>query len=205
MHSLAILIAAALPQSSFAGVYEIHQMEMGGGLELNRNGHFRYALTYGAVDEEGEGDWAFDGKVIRLTSNPMPKEPSFEVVRDAPAPKCTLSVSVDWGRFSWSSPPDALVAYEDSPRELHFLQADESGNFHPDNCAVASLLPIVPMFDMPGEPLKLASTSGHKLSLRFVPNDLGRAAFRGEPLKVDGSALVMERYDAEIRFIRVRP
>jgi hypothetical protein len=197
--------APALAPAKLAGRYEIHQMEMGGGLELKRDGHFRYALSYGAVDEEGQGTWTFDGRAIHLTSNPMPKEPSFELVRDTPAPKCTLSVSVDWGRFSWSSPPDVLVTYEDSPRELHFLQPDEGGTLHPANCAVASMLPIVPMFDVPGEPLKLASTSGHQLLLRFLPNDLGRTAFRGEPLKIDGSALVMQRYDAEIRFIRVRP
>ena len=46
-------------------------MEMGGGLELRADGHFRYALTYGAMDEEAEGDWTFDGKTVRLNSNPM--------------------------------------------------------------------------------------------------------------------------------------
>jgi hypothetical protein len=51
----------------------------------------------------------------------------------------------------------------------------------------------------------VTSATGHKLTLRFVPNDLGHVAFRGEPLKVDGSALLLERYDAVIRFIRVRP
>jgi hypothetical protein len=205
MQFLVLLAAAAHASTSPAGLYEIRQMEMGGGLELKADGHFRYALTYGAVDEEGEGDWTSDGKTIRLTSNPMPKQPSFELLSDAPAEKCTLSLSVDWGRFSWSSAPDILVTYEGSPKELHFLQADEKGSVQLPNCAVSSVLPIVPMFDIPGAPLPLASTSGHKLSLRFVPNDLGHVAFRGEPLKIDGSALVMHRFDAEIRFIRVRP
>lgn len=67
------------------------------------------------------------------------------------------------------------------------------------------IMPIVPMFDIPGEPLKLSPGTGHKLSLRFRPNDLGRVAFRGEPLKIDGSSLLMQRYDREIRFVRVRP
>jgi hypothetical protein len=180
-------------------------MEVGAALELQKNGHFRYQLAYGAIDEESEGDWTFDGKVVRLTTRPMPNEPTFEVVRDTPAAKCTLSLSVDWGRFSWSSPPDVLVTYEGSPKELHFLQADEKGKVHLPNCGVTSVFPIVPMFDIPGEPLKVKSTTGHKLSLRFKPNDLGHAAFREEPLRLEGGALVLERYDAEIRFLRVEP
>ena len=201
---LSLLLAApAIP--SPAGRYEIHQMEMAGGLELKANGHFRYAFTYGAVDEEAEGDWTFDGAVVHLTSRPMPKEPTFDLVRDTPAPKCTLSISVGWGKFGWSSAPDVLIAYQNSPKELHPSQADESGAFHLDNCAVTTIIPLVPMFGVPSEPLNLSPATGHKLTLRFVPNELGHIAFRAEPLKLDGSTLVWERYDAEIRFLRVRP
>lgn len=94
MLALAALWLAAVPaptSSSVAGLYQIHQMEMGGGLQLLKNGHFRYALSYGAVDEEGKGNWTFDGKTVRLTSNPMPKAPSFELVHDDPAPKASFT------------------------------------------------------------------------------------------------------------------
>ncbi|HEX8841492.1 MAG TPA: hypothetical protein VF757_04250, partial [Sphingomicrobium sp.] len=94
---------------------------------------------------------------------------------------------------------------EGTPDELHFLQADETGALHPDNCSVTSVRPVVPMFEVAGAPLKVSPATGHRLSLRFVPNDLGHIAFRAEPLKLDANALVLERYDAEIRFLRVRP
>ena len=69
MPLLTLLLAGAAPTAaSVAGTYEIHQMEMAGGLELQPNGHFRYAFTYGAVDEEAEGDWTFDGTAVHLTS-----------------------------------------------------------------------------------------------------------------------------------------
>lgn len=202
MRLLALLLAAA---PSPAGLYQTQQMEIGGALELQPNGHFRYELSYGAIDEAAEGSWTSDGKMVRLTSKPMPTEPTFAVVKDSSAPKCTLAISVDWGRFGWSSPPDALVTYPDTPAELHFLQADERGALHPERCPVDSLMPLVPMFGTPGAPIKLSPSTGHNLSLRFIPNDLGHAAFRNEPLKIDGSALVMERYDAEIRFLGRRP
>jgi len=208
MIAVAALLIGAAPApttAQLAGLYEIHQMEMAGGLELQPNGHFRYGFTYGAVDEEAEGDWTFDGNTVLLTSKPMPVEPTFDLVRDTPAPKCTLSLSVDWGKFSWSSAPDVLVAYADAPRELHLLQADDKGMVHLENCAVTTLLPLVPMFRVAGAPIKLSPATGHQLSLRFRPNQLGHIAFRAEPLKLDGSGLVMERYDAEIRFVRSRP
>jgi hypothetical protein len=70
----ALLLAAASPSASqdIAGLYEINQMEMGGGLELRADGHFRYALDYGAVSEEAEGKWSVEDGTVRLTTEPMP-------------------------------------------------------------------------------------------------------------------------------------
>jgi len=203
--SLLLAAPAAAAPPAVAGLYRSQQMEIGAALELQANGHFRYQLDYGAISEGAEGDWTLDGDTVRLTSKPMPTEPSFDLVSDTPAPKCTLSLSVDWGRFNWSSAPDVLVAYEGAPQALHHLQADEKGIVHLENCAVTTVMPIVPMFGVSGAPLKLSPATGHRLSLRFQPNDLGRAAFRGEPLRLDGSTLVLERYDTRIRFLRDAP
>ena len=69
----ALLLAAASPAGeTVAGLYEINQMEMAGGLELRPDGRFRYALDYGAVSEEAEGDWSVEDGTVRLTTNPMP-------------------------------------------------------------------------------------------------------------------------------------
>jgi len=209
MQLLILLLAAAAPhaptKAALAGFYQSQTMEVGGGLELRKNGHFRYELEYGALDEMAEGDWTVkDGNVL-LTTKPTPKEPTFDLVKDEPAAKCTLSLSVDWSKLDWSSAPDALVIYQRNPKELHFLEADDQGNLHPQDCAVTTIFPLVPMYRIPGAPIKLSPETGHKLSLRFEPNELGHAAFDSEPLKINGSALLMERYDAEIRFVRVRP
>jgi len=63
-------LAKAPPQ--LAGLYEIHQMEMAGGLELQPNGRFRYAVDYGAVSEVSEGKWEVEGGTVLLTTYPMP-------------------------------------------------------------------------------------------------------------------------------------
>ena len=73
----AILIAApggasAETPAGFAGLYEINQMEMAGGLELQPGGRFRYAFDYGAVSEVSEGKWTVEGDTVLLTTDPMP-------------------------------------------------------------------------------------------------------------------------------------
>jgi hypothetical protein len=63
-------IAGTPPEA--AGLYEINQMEMAGGLELQPNGRFRYAFDYGAVSEVSEGRWVIEGTNVLLTTDPMP-------------------------------------------------------------------------------------------------------------------------------------
>ncbi len=202
---LAAAATAAIPaQKSMAGTYQIHQMEMGGGLLLEKNGHFRFGLSYGAADEEAEGKWTFDGKTVRLTSDPMPRQPEFALVSDTPASPCKLNISVDWSKLDWSTAPDVLVTYAGDDR-LHYLQGDENGDMHPEKCTVSEIIPLVPVYGTPTLPMKVAPGSGHAFKLRFEPNDLGKAAFHDEPLTLDGNDLVMSRFDSAIRFVHDRP
>src|SRR5881628_2898094 len=88
------LLAAAAP-TGVTGLYQAQQMEVGAALELKKNHHFRYQLDYGAVSEQAEGDWSFDGKIVRLTTLPAPRQPSFELVRDDPAPAGDITLTLE--------------------------------------------------------------------------------------------------------------
>lgn len=86
MHAIiAALLIAAAPASptiqSLAGEYRLSQMEMGGGLQLNGDGRFRYMLDYGAVSEAAEGRWKLDAAGVHLFSEPMKRELLFELER----------------------------------------------------------------------------------------------------------------------------
>jgi hypothetical protein len=189
--------------ASLAGLYEIHQMEMGGGLELKRNGHFRYALSYGAVDEEAEGNWTFDGKAVHLTSSPMPKKPSFELVRDEVLPKGELYMTLEDPGFEWGHPLEA-IATKDQKSGFE-ISADDSGRVDlTGKPEIAAVAPEMPVYGPTGEIFPISPERGHRLRFRFHANDLGKAAFHAEPLIIDGQGLEMNRYDASIRFIRAR-
>ena len=177
---------------------------MAAALELKPDGHFRYALSYGAVDEEAEGDWTFDGKAVRLTSNPMPKAPSFELVRDDPAPKGELSMTLEDPGFAWGHGLEALARAESN--RLFEISADDSG--HVDLTGkppVQAIAPEMPAYGPTGQLFPLSTDRGHRLLFRFHANDLGKSRFDRQEVRLNGTDLVMDRYDTSFRFVKVRP
>lgn len=202
-----ILAAIALltaQVAGVAGVYETRQIEVAAALELKPDGHFRYALSYGAVDEEAEGDWTFDGKAVRLTSNPMPKAPSFELVRDDPAPKGELSMTLEDPGFAWGHGLEALARAESN--RLFEISADDSG--HVDLTGkppVQAIAPEMPVYGPTGQLFPLSTDRGHRLLFRFHANDLGKSRFDRQEVRLNGTDLVMDRYDTSFRFVKVRP
>jgi hypothetical protein len=199
-----VLLAAAAPATSPSGMYQTHQMEVGAGLELKPNHHFRYALSYGAVDEEGEGVWTFDGTSVRLTSKPMPNRPAFELVRDDPAPKGQLFMALEDPGFEWGHGLEAVAATESGP--AFEVTADDTGRVDlADRPPIRSIAPEMPVFGPTGDVFPLTPDRGHRLLFRFHRNDLGHARFDGEVLRREGRDLLLQRYDTVFRFVKVRP
>jgi len=199
-----LLLAAAAPTDSPAGLYRTHQMEVAAALELRPDGRFRYALSYGALDERGEGHWTADAAAVRLTSSPMPKAPAFELVRDDPAPKGQLFVLLEKTEFDWGGPLHAIVhiAGETEPA---LVVADEDGRVDLRGRSVTSVQPLMPITETAGQPVPLSTDRGHRLLFRFRANDFGVAAFRNEPLARSGGDLLLQRHDTAFRFVKVRP
>ena len=198
---LAALLLAAAPTTSAAsaaGLYEIRQMEMAGGLELRRDGRFRYALDYGAVSEEGAGKWRQLGDTIVLTSDPMPRAPDFAVVRDDPAPAGELTVRLEPPGFGSEGYRLRLLARAKGSPELRELDLDEEGHAQLGPDMPDAVIPEVPVYDDTATPIPLAPGRGHRLLLRFLPNDLGKARFDGVRLTRTAHGLVLHRYGAEI-------
>ena len=202
------MIAAAAfllaPAPTVAGLYQAHQMEVGAALDLKPDGHFRYQLDYGAVSEHAEGDWSFDGKTVRLTTRPAPKPPGFELVRDEPAPAGELAMRLEPPGFGEGYRLDA-IGTDAATGETGRVTSDEQGRVEAGRHKLSAVDPLVPVYGIVGGHFPLSADRGHHLLLRFHANDLGTAAFDGEPLSLTDGGLVLNRYESEIRFIRVRP
>ena len=199
MQPLALLLAAP---ASIAGLYQAQQMEVGAALELQKNGHFRYQLDYGAVSESAEGDWTFDGKTVRLTTNPKPTAPSFDVVRDDPAPQGEITITIEPPGFGAEGYRLDAIGTDAVTGEQGLVTIDSQGRVEAGGHKLSAIRPIVPVYGTPTGQIPLAPDRGHRLVLRFHANDLGRAAFDREPLAFTPRGLVLNRYETEIRFIR---
>ena len=206
MPLLTLLLAAAAPSvGTVAGLYQAQRMEVGAALELKKDGHFRYQLDYGAVSEHAAGDWTFDGKTVRLTTRPAPHKPSFELLRDEPAPAGELVMTVEPPGFGAEGYRLDAIGTDASSGEKGLVTTDEEGRVLAGGHKLSAIEPMVPVYGEPGGRFPLSSDRGHRLLLRFHANDLGTAAFDDEPLSLTSRGLVLNRYDTEIRFMRVRP
>jgi hypothetical protein len=66
MLSASTASAADLHPGALAGVYDGGQIEIAAQLELAKDGRFRYALSYGALDEAAAGSWSASGEMVTL-------------------------------------------------------------------------------------------------------------------------------------------
>jgi hypothetical protein len=204
MQLLTLFLAAAAPAPiTIAGLYQSQQMEIGAALDLQKNGHFRYQLDYGAVSEHAEGDWSFDGKIVRLTTKPAPKAPALELVRDDSAPAGQVSMVMEPPGFGDGYRLDAIAT--DTKGEKGRVTTDDQGMVEAGSHKLSAIDPLIPVYGTVAGHIPLSPDRGHHLLLRFHANDLGIAAFEREPLALTTRGLVLNRYDTEIRFIRVRP
>jgi hypothetical protein len=192
------------PAAAVAGLYQAQQMEVGAALELQKDGHFRYQLDYGAVSEHAEGDWTFDGKVVHLTTTPKPRAPRFELVRDDPAPVGELALALEPPGFGETYRLRA-IGTDARSGEKGVVETNAQGRIETGGRSLSAIEPLVPVYGVAGGRFALGPERGHRLLLRFHANDLTTAAFESEPLALTSRGLVLNRYDIAIRFLRVRP
>jgi len=134
----------------------------------------------------------------------MPKAPSFELVRDDPAPKGELSMTLEDPGFEWGHPLEAFAKGESGA--AFEVSADDSGRVDlSGKPAVTAIAPEMPVFGPTGQIFPLSTDRGHRLLFRFHRNDLGKARFDHEALRMNGKDLVLKRYDTSFRFVKVRP
>jgi len=189
-----VLAMAGLGMGDLAGRYDGGQTEIAAGLELAADGHFRYGLSYGALDERASGRWSVeDGRVV-LHGDPVNPPRFVETGRstrsDGPV-RVTLETppGIDSGYF------DAIAEYGDHADRTQFRDGVAELQGSPDAVVIA-----LEMFGVASDPIGVGT--GMTLSVRFEPNDLGTVDFRDTALPVEDGALILERHGRTLRFRR---
>jgi hypothetical protein len=196
------IAARAMAQStSLVGTYDGRQMEMAAGLELQADGRFRYALAYGALDEEAAGKWTLRGDRVLLTSDPV-TAPRFALVSQARGAPGVLRVDLDLPKGLSRQYFDALITKANGQAERK--QLAEDGLSLPFAAAEAptTIRLSLQMFGVASAPVRLDANSGYSVRFRFEPNDIGKVSFEATPLRVVNGELLLDRHGRTIRFRR---
>ena len=196
---VAITALSRVDAAARPGIYDGSQTEIAARLLLGADGRFRYALSYGALDEQAQGRWTeSDGKVF-LTTEPRPKPPRFVVVTDAPSADGAIHVALNDPDLLQGSPLTIAVSYA-GEAAFAYVELDEDGILRvPAGKTVAAIVPDLPVYPVPLKPYAL-KPGGHRIVFRFEANDIGIAGFDREPLAIEDGVLVMRRHDRTIRF-----
>ena len=200
--TLAVAASAAMAQApSLVGTYDGRQMEMAAALELLADGRFRYALAYGALDEEAAGKWTLRGDRVLLTSDPV-RAPRLVLISQGRGAPGMLRVDLDLPKGLSRQYFDAIMTKPNGQAERK--QLAEEGLLMPFVGAEAptALRLSLQMFDVASAPVRLDANSGYSLRFRFEPNDIGKVPFEATPLQVVNGALLLDRHGRTIRFRR---
>lgn len=189
---------AAPTRESLAGIYNGGQMEVGAQLILKPDGHFSYELAYGALDEAAEGTWEIKDGAVLLTTVPAAVPPRFVVESDKPEPNGELWIKLSSGPIMEGARQRIYLIYgPNEPPDMAEV-ADDGRVPLPDKRWPTAIIPEIPVYPIMSKPIPLTGTAGHRIVMRFEPNDIGKADFHARKLTIDSGVLVMPRRDLQL-------
>lgn len=201
---IALLLAAAVATApaDLVGQYDGGQMELAAGLELMADGHFRYGLAYGALDEEAEGSWTVEGDHVLLTTEPAVIPARFALAEQKPAGPGAITLLVVDPQGRPLPNIDIAVTYADGDPDI--VQSRQEAVEIPIEAGrpPKAIMLAVPVYDVESQLFAIDMAKGGGFTFRFEPNGLGRADFRRTPLAIEKGALVLPRFDRTLRFER---
>jgi hypothetical protein len=189
----------AVSRESLAGEYSGNQMEVAARLLLKADGHFQYELAYGALDETAEGTWDIKDGTVLLTTVPAVNPPRFVVVGDQPNTSGILSIKLASGPIMQGSRQRIYLIYGPNEEPGMAEVADDGHVPLPGNRRPTAIIPEIPVYPIMVKPIPLTGVGGHYLTLRFEPNDIGKADFHPQVLAIANGVLVMTRPDLQLR------
>jgi hypothetical protein len=87
------------------------------------------------------------------------------------------------------------------------VEVSENGEVPlPDNRRPTAFIPEIPVYPIMNKPIPLTGSAGHRITMRFEPNGIGKADFRKLKLGIEDGVLIMPRPDLDLllRFKRQR-
>jgi hypothetical protein len=187
---------------AWVGTYDGSQMELATGLQLRADGRFAFAMSYGALDEEGQGSWSLVDRRIVLHGDPV-TPPRFVLTGQSSGAPGAL-------RISLAAPPGlnpglfrAIEQFADGSTDDAQFDLDGVASFPLQPGRAPTVIRVViAVIELAGPPIAFDRAKGTTLAFRFESNDIGKVDVRDTPLAIDGGDLVLERHGRTIRYRR---
>lgn len=201
--ALALLFAASAALAGPEGRYRLTGMpEAAAQLELLPDHRFRYALTYGALDEVAEGRWAAAPGGVTLTTEPAPVPASFALAAARRDPDAPFTVRVTGPGGQGVALIDISVGFDSGEPATGYTQDDGWTLRERDGRTPRWIELSLPIYGVGPQRFAIDAAKANDFEFRLTPNDLGIADFRALPLRAKGDALIMVRGNAALRFVR---
>jgi hypothetical protein len=202
--ALAALLLAAVPVvAGPEGRYRLTGVQdAASGIELRADHTFSYGLSYGALDEMAEGVWQQAGDTVLLTTQPTPRPPVISPGTRGHIDGPALQLRV-------VGPNDRGIAGVDF--EVRFASGEPVTGYTQDygwttsgdeNRVPVSVRFSMPMYGIESPVFAIDAKAANDLVFVLTPNDFGVVDFRDQKLVVTPDALLMQRGNGTLRYVR---
>ncbi|QGN54730.1 hypothetical protein [Novosphingobium sp. Gsoil 351] len=207
---LSLILAFACPaeaRSPYAGRYRVAEgPDVAGGLELGADGHFRYFLSAGALDQHADGTWTETGGDIRLTTDPRPVPPSFargpdampEAGKDAP----TIHVRLADGRDL--AGVDFRIGLTTGASMAGYTQAEGWSFEEQGEKRIVWVELVEPIYDVASPRFIIDPPAAGGLVFVLTPNDIEVVDFRNDRFEKRSDDFVLHLGERTLRMVRAK-
>ncbi|MCH4150723.1 MAG: hypothetical protein LKF30_02055 [Sphingobium sp.] len=201
-----LLPAAAQAEGVPPALYRAAQgPELAAQIEIRADGHFDYALAYGALDEHAEGLWTKTDTGIALTTQPKPKPPEFRLDHQGRAGDAPFALLVRWPDGRGIAGVDFRLGLADGSEITGYTQDYGWRLGDPEKGKPVWIELAEPMHGFTSPRFPIAAET-HSMTVTLVPNDMGVAAFDGTLFESGGEgAYLLHHPRGDIRFRAISP
>ncbi|MET1112257.1 MAG: hypothetical protein ABWX67_12090 [Allosphingosinicella sp.] len=196
-----LLLGAGPADRGPAGTYRlVGEQDVASGLRLEPDGRFQYFLIAGALDERAAGRWSAAGGVVSRTTAPRPGPPKFETGPSTRTKAAALAVKVNSPAGDGIAGVDLRIGFDSGPPVEAYTQEDGWSLPAGEKRIPRWIELSVPMHTLASPRFPIDLARGNALAFTLVPNDLGVVDFAGIRVETAGTALVMQRWGAKLRY-----
>ena len=197
---------AAAARDTLAGRYRLHDgPDVASELILRADGRFQYFLMAGSLDEQAQGTWLVDGKVLKLTTLPKPVPAVFTAGPAAATPDGRLAIHVTDPAGRGIASVYFTLGFDSGPPVTGYTQDYGWTLPEGEDRAPRWIELSVPIHDLQPPRFLLDVSKGNAVTFILTANDLGTIDFSGMRIDIQPGRLVMHRHGTLIAYEASEP